>query len=88
VTYLVRLSLSSQKKLDRLPDDIRQSIYIKLEELESNPRPPGCLKMVDTRPSGWRVRVGKYRILYLIDDSAHIVSVYDIDQRDKSYKKR
>jgi len=38
------------------------------------------------RPATWRIRIGDYRALYVIDDSAKSVVVFDIDLRDKVYK--
>jgi len=51
--------------------------------LENEPRPPGCLKM--TGSDEWRIRVGVYRIRYLIDDASRIVTVTRIRHRRDVY---
>ena len=37
---------------------------------------------------GWRIRIGAFRALFLIDDTSRTVTVYDIDVRSKVYRKR
>jgi mRNA interferase RelE/StbE len=56
-----------------------------LRALRFNPRPPGCLLLHDRRPPTWRVRVGDWRVLYQIDDSAGIVMVTGVRHRSKAY---
>jgi mRNA interferase RelE/StbE len=35
----------------------------KIDELEDDPRPPGCVKLKGNDGDIWRVRAGDYRIL-------------------------
>jgi len=56
-------------------------------ELEENPRPPGCKKLLGEE-NAWRIRVGGYRVLYEIKDRVLIIHVVDIDHRKDVYKKR
>ena len=48
------------------------------------PRPPGCkiLKGSDK----WRIRMGNYRLIYEIDDSAKAVIVIKIAHRSNVYR--
>jgi len=48
------------------------------------PRPPGCkiLKGSDK----WRIRIGNYRLIYEIDDSAKAVIVIKIAHRSNVYR--
>ena len=85
--YTVLLSKSAQKQLRKLPSKIADLIEEKLLELEENPRPPGCKKLVGEE-NAWRIRVGDYRVLYEIQDQVLIVHVVDIDHRKDIYKKR
>jgi mRNA interferase RelE/StbE len=54
-------------------------------ELEDNPRPPGCKKLVGEE-NAWRIRVGNYRVLYEIKDRVLIVHVVEIGHRKDVYK--
>jgi mRNA interferase RelE/StbE len=49
-------------------------IIPRLEHLASAPRPPGCKKLKGG-DNEWRIRVGDYRIVYEIDDTARTVDV-------------
>ena len=51
--------------------------------LENDPRPYGCLKM--TASSEWRLRIGAYRIRYLIDDAGQAITVTHIGHRRDVY---
>jgi len=44
--------------------------------LENNARPTGCKKLRETRL--WRVRVGRYRMVYAIDDKAKVATVVKV----------
>mgnify|MGYP001773997958 CR=1 FL=1 len=56
----------------------------KLHQLQQNPRPPGVQKVHDAL-QGYRVRVGKWRILYTVDDQAKEIHVYRIKPRAQAY---
>lgn len=56
-----------------------------ITQLENNPRPPGCRKLVGFQ-NEWRLRVGEYRVLYLIDDALKLVVVARIAHRRKAYR--
>jgi len=56
----------------------------KLQQLQQDPWPPGVRKLQGV-PGGYRLRVGKWRILYTIDDQAKEIHVYQIKHRSKAY---
>ena len=58
-----------------------------MESLGENPRPAGCKKLKGYRDL-WRIRVGDWRILYLIDDGAKLVGVTRIAHRREVYECR
>jgi mRNA-degrading endonuclease RelE of RelBE toxin-antitoxin system len=35
---------------------------------------------------GYRVRVGDYRIIYTVDDTAHVVEIIAVDLRERVYR--
>ena len=80
--YTVELKQSAQKELEKLPNSVIARIVAKLEGLEENPRPSGCKKLKGGDDE-YRVRVGEYRIVYVIEDRKVIVTVTRIrHQRD------
>ena len=83
--YEVLLERAVERALKRLslPDFTR--ILIALKELASNPRPPGCKKLVGGERD-WRVRVGDYRVLYEIDDVEKAVRILNVKHRRDAYR--
>ena len=69
-TYTVHLERRAERELRRLPQNVARRIDIMLRQLATNPCPSGVVKLTGRTGSGWRVRVGEYRILYQIDDDA------------------
>jgi mRNA interferase RelE/StbE len=83
--YTVRMEPSVRKVLDGLQDDMYRRIVRKLEILEENPRPMGVEKL--TGPDElYRVRVGKWRIVYAIRDRELVVIVIRIGHRREVYR--
>jgi mRNA interferase RelE/StbE len=54
---------------------------------DDTPRPAGCTKLAGTA-DGYRIRVGDYRIVYLIDDAAQIVTVTRVGHRREVYREK
>jgi mRNA interferase RelE/StbE len=84
-SYRVALTASTEKELHRLPTKMVARIMPRLEHLASAPRPPGCKKL-RFGDKEWRIRVGDYRIVYVIDDSAKTVDVTRIAHRRDVYE--
>jgi mRNA interferase RelE/StbE len=57
-----------------------------LENLAANPRPPGCKKLKGGDKE-WRIRVGDYRVVYVIDDALLLVEVTRIRHRSEVYER-
>lgn len=72
--YRVLIKRSAQKELLTLSTKKdRQRIVRKIESLADNPRPKGCEKL--SGRDRYRVRQGKYRIVYGVEDDALVVIV-------------
>jgi mRNA interferase RelE/StbE len=84
-SYLVSLTSSAERELHRLPKKAIARIIPRLETLASVPRPPGCKKLRGGDKE-WRLRVGDYRIVYVIDDAAKIIDVTRIVHRRDVYE--
>jgi mRNA interferase RelE/StbE len=81
--YQVVLTRSAQKDLATLDTTMRQRAAQKLRSLADNPRGTDSIKL--SGEETYRTRVGDYRILYAIDDKAHIVTVSRIGHRRDVY---
>jgi len=83
-SYAVEVKSPAQKELEALPDNVLSRIVTKLETLAETPRPPGCKKLKGYKDH-WRLRVGDWRVVYIIDDAEKIVSVTRIAHRREVY---
>jgi mRNA interferase RelE/StbE len=84
-TYKVEIETSAVKSLmaiDR-PDQVK--ISAKIQALGIDPRPANAVKL--TGVDGWRIRVGNYRVVYVIDDTVRIVTVTRIGHRRNVYER-
>ena len=83
--YDIFLSPSAFDDLESLPDDLQRRVYEHIDELAANPRPSG-VKVLQGAPGGLRLRVGTYRILYLVNDRKRAVTIYKIGHRRDVYR--
>jgi mRNA interferase RelE/StbE len=87
VKYTLVFARSAEKELDQLTGGNLKKVVRKLNELENDPRPPGCLKLKGSDENIWRVRAGDYRILYAIEDVLRIVDIRKIGHRSDVYER-
>ncbi|MGH9432276.1 MAG: type II toxin-antitoxin system RelE family toxin [Terriglobia bacterium] len=85
-SYRVALTSSAEKELKKLPGQVIARIAPRVENLASNPRPPGCKKLKGGDDE-WRIRVGDYRVVYTIDDAKLLVEVTRIRHRSEVYER-
>jgi mRNA interferase RelE/StbE len=85
MTYKVIIEKKAEKEANKIPVSQRAVLDKTIISLEVNPRPHNSKKLTDRE--GYRVRVGDYRILYTIDDSAKTVVIYRIKIKGKSVYK-
>ena len=83
--YALEIKQSAQKELDALDDALFKRIDRKILALADTPRPAGCKRLKGYKDQ-WRVRVGDWRVLYIIDDAAKLVSVTRIAHRREVYE--
>ena len=83
--YSLEIKQSAQKELDHLDDAVFARIDRKILLLADNPRPAGCKKLKGYTDH-WRIRVGDWRLVYIVDDTAKAVSVTRIAHRREAYE--
>jgi mRNA interferase RelE/StbE len=84
MSYLVKLRRSAEKELDSLPEKLHNRIVSALSALKENPLPIGVKKLQGRE--GYRIRIGSYRVLYVIDKSKKVVDVFSIADRKEVYR--
>jgi mRNA interferase RelE/StbE len=72
--YSLDIKQSAQKELDALDETVFTRIDRKILALGDNPRPAGRKKLRGYRDQR-RIRVGAWRVIYVVDDTTKLVSI-------------
>ena len=81
--YEVLLHREASKELLGLPGPIYRRIQAQLIELQTEPRPRRAAKLRG-HDDLWRMRFGRYRVIFHVDDSEHVVTVVRIALRSEA----
>ncbi len=82
--FTVKLKRSAEKELENLPARIHDRVINILLSLKENPFPRHSKKLHGRE--GWRVRVGDYRILYIIHESEKNIEIVSVAHRKEVYR--
>ena len=83
----VRLSKQAQKILQTLQRQDRQRIIDVLRELRKMPFPAHLnIKKIKGMADTYRIRIGRYRVIYHIDWEENVIYVMKIDKRSRVYR--
>ena len=83
--YEIVIRRSAQKEIRAVADkQQRRRIVARIHALGEDPRPPGAKKL--SGRSAHRVRQGRYRIVYVIEDERLIVEVVKVGHRRDVYR--
>ena len=81
--YEIFFKESVQKDLRKVPKNNLKKILARIKKLKDNPRPVGCEKL--SVQELYRVRQGKYRIVYSIQDNELTVWIIKVGHRKNVY---
>ncbi len=85
--YSLRIKKSARKELESIATKAdRQRVVRRIQALADDPRPPGALKLSGL--DRYRIRQGRFRILYSIEDEILTVHVIKIGARKNSYRSK
>jgi mRNA interferase RelE/StbE len=73
------------RDLKSLPSGVRSRIEKAIGRLEHDPRPAGARKLVGFDDE-WRLRVGDYHVLYVIEDSVRQIVIARVAHRREAYR--
>ncbi len=83
--WQVIVERAAEKRMERLPRDVRRRLDAALQRLEENPRHPGVIQL-SGHANLYRVRVGDWRIIFTIRDAQLVVVVIEVDARGSVYR--
>ncbi len=81
---IIEINSRAERELKRLDRATKNRTVKALLALIKDSPPPGCLK-VKTAEGLRRIRVGDWRIGYVIDDATHTVMIVTIGHRREFY---
>jgi mRNA interferase RelE/StbE len=79
LVYKIEIVSAAQKQILSLPKQTQMQIVKAIDSLANTPRPAGCKKLKGIEL--WRVRIGRYRAVYQIDDKALLVILVKVALR-------
>ena len=82
--YKLFFKKSVQRDFDSIPKKDLKRILSRIESLSEDPRPKGCEKL--TGQERYRLRQGRYRIVYSIQDDELTVWVVKVAHRKDIYR--
>jgi mRNA interferase RelE/StbE len=81
--YAVYITSHAWDEIKDIPGNIRQRIKRAIDELEENPHPSNSkqLELDEIDRQVCRIRLDKWRIVYMVDESEHTIDVLAIRKR-------
>jgi len=85
--YRIKVERQAIKALARLPLQDQSRVGATIDKLAEDPRPTGCMPVRTTEPGTYRLRVGNYRVIYIVLDSEQVIIIARVAKRgEDTYK--
>ena len=84
MNYTLGILRRAQKELSAIEGDAYIQMRDAIRALAHAPRPIGSKKLRGR--SGWRIRVGHYRVIYEIDDTNCVITIMRVGHRREIYR--
>ena len=84
-SYRIEVSATAERQIRKLPRADQVRVIRVMQALAIDPRPPGCRKLSGFDDT-FRVRVGRYRVLYSIEDRRLVIIVLKVGDRKDVYR--
>lgn len=82
--YSVEYKNSALKEIERLEKQTQRQILDAVDKLGIEPRPSG-VKKIRGDSITWRIRIGKYRVVYRIYEARLVVMIVRVAHRKDAY---
>ena len=86
--YRVEIHRDAEKEIKNLPENTREKVIELLILLQTVPYPfkQYDLKKLKGFKNVYRIRMGKYRISYYVDDNSKLIIILEAKSRGEAYK--
>lgn len=85
MSYKLQFSSGFDKQLKKLHQQDKKRVIAEIEKLAVEPFPKGKKVKHLVGSSAWRLRVGKIRVIYLVDDKGNAIYFEDVAYRKDIY---
>lgn len=86
MSYEIEWTAPALRELRKLDKPIARRVLTAITKLGGGPRPPG-VRALTGQPSGtMRLRIGDYRVVYVVQDDLILVTVVRIAHRREVYR--
>lgn len=82
--YAIRYKPRVQREIRSLGRDAAVRLLAQIDDLGEEPRPAGSRKLSGPRRDLYRIRVGRYRVVYEIRDDQLIILIVRVAKRDEA----
>jgi mRNA interferase RelE/StbE len=83
--FRILLASPSKRFLRKCERKVYNRILKKIKVLAEDPFPPDCKRVVGKKEKVFRVRVGDYRVQYVVVYEKNEILISDIDKRPRAY---
>lgn len=83
--YKLKFSTRFDKQLKKLHQEDKKRVIVEIEKMKDEPFPKGKKVKHLVGSSGWRLRVGKVRAIYFVDDKEESIYFEDVAYRKDIY---
>ncbi|MBE9209692.1 type II toxin-antitoxin system RelE/ParE family toxin [Nostoc sp. LEGE 06077] len=83
--YNTDLKPCAARDFGKLAQDVQKAVADVIDSLKENPRPVGVKNFSFNNQDLYRIHEGHYRIIYEINDEAHVVLVVTIRNQYEGY---
>ncbi len=83
--FSIDFSSSAERFLKKIDKMTAKRIIERIEKLGADPFPKDVKRVVNSEEKVFRIRVGDYRIQYLVIYSDNKIFITDIDKRERAY---
>lgn len=88
MTYRIEIERRALQALGRLPKRDRVRLLVAIDALAEAPRPATCAPVRAAPKGTYRIRVGDYRVIYLVLDDQQVIVVARVARRSETtYRK-
>jgi mRNA interferase RelE/StbE len=84
-SYTIDVRPRARRSLRQLDPPVRKAVAQVIDGLAIDQHPPGFRPLTGHRPY-LRVRSGDYRVIYAVDDQAHVVIIAAVGHRREIYR--